>query len=161
MLKFISYGVFLALLFIITPLVLLHLDEPGDLSPPSTVNYRIVTGTFYNPVIKQTDSSFLVTADCSIIDTLELQKGSYRWVALSRNLLKRWGGPYDYGDTIIIRHPNKILNGEWIVHDSMNARFVDRIDFLVCKYDTMFPDYTPNLIIHNKSKYATNILSMY
>jgi hypothetical protein len=84
----------------------------------------IVTGTYYNPTVGQCDDRPLETADGSII------RAGVRWVALSRDLLSRWGGKFNYGDTIYVYHPHKKLCGTWVVRDTMNKRFKDRIDFL-------------------------------
>ena len=88
-----------------------------------------VTATMYRPTIYETDSSPNITADGTKINISKA--GSYRYIALSRNLLSRWGGPFNYGDYIIVEGTN---NGEhdgiWQVRDTMNPRFIDRIDFL-------------------------------
>ena len=57
--------------------------------------------TMYQPVYPQTDDTPNITADGTRI---RIGKASqYKFVALSRNLLKRWGGPFDYGDLILIK----------------------------------------------------------
>ena len=57
--------------------------------------------TMYQPVYPQTDDTPNITADGTRI---RISKASqYKFVALSRNLLKRWGGPFDYGDLILIK----------------------------------------------------------
>ena len=49
--------------------------------------------TMYQPVYPQTDTTPNITADGTKI---RISKASqYKFVALSRNLLKRWGGPFD------------------------------------------------------------------
>jgi hypothetical protein len=88
-------------------------------------------GTHYNAVVEQCDSDPFTTADMSHIDIGKLNTGNVRWVALSRDMLSRWGGPYDYGDTIYVYHDQPELRGIWYVHDCMNARYEKRIDFLV------------------------------
>lgn len=91
-------------------------------------------GTRYNPVVGQCDADPLITADMSFIDTVKLENKEIRWVALSRDLLKRWNGPINYGDTILIFSASKpIINGKWVVHDSMNKRYKKTIDFLYHK----------------------------
>lgn len=97
---------------------------------PDTIH--IERATTYQPTTAQCDSDPLTTADGSKIDPNNLK----RWVALSRDLLSRWGGPFAYGDTLDIYskdHPN--LNGEWVVHDCMNARYEMSIDFLMSPED--------------------------
>lgn len=97
--------------------VIKHSKRPHEITP--------VVGTVYNSVASQCDSDPLVTADGSKITSKPV-----RWVALSRDLLSRWGGEYDYGDTIWVYHPDVRLCGQWVVHDCMNARFSNRIDFM-------------------------------
>ena len=86
-----------------------------------------VTVTMYHPVSRQTDSTPNILADGTRI---RVHKASeYRFIAVSRNLLKRWGGWLDYGDFIYLRGTND-KDGMYQVRDSMNARFVNRIDIL-------------------------------
>lgn len=94
-----------------------------------------VKGTHYNAVAEQCDESPLTTADMSHIDLEQLEDGELRWVALSRDMLSRWGGPFSYGDTIYVHHDQPDLRGPWIVHDCMNARYSKRIDFLMALGD--------------------------
>ena len=49
--------------------------------------------------------------------------------ALSRDLLKRWGGTFDYGDYIAIEGTGK-NDGVYQVRDTMNKRFTNRVDIL-------------------------------
>ena len=86
-----------------------------------------VTVTMYHPVSRQTESTPHILADGTRI---RVHKASeYRFIAVSRNLLKRWGGWLDYGDFIYLRGTND-KDGMYQVRDSMNARFVNRIDIL-------------------------------
>ncbi len=115
-----------------------------------------VIGTIYNAVESQCDADPLVTADNSKINLKILKTGSLRWVALSRDLLKRWGGPYNYGDTINVYHTDSRIRGKWVVHDTMNARFKKRIDFLVdVKHNRLFPHKSHHILISNTTFYAT------
>mgnify|MGYP003136988595 FL=1 len=59
-----------------------------------------VTVTTYNPTRQQCDSTPNITADGTRINPKKATQ--YRYVALSRDLLSRWGGPFDYGDYIVI-----------------------------------------------------------
>ena len=80
-----------------------------------------VTLTKYNPPIAQCDSTPLNTADGGYIDTVALQQGSLRWCVLLRDLLTRWGGPFNYGDIIHVYSPHMPpANGWWVVHDTMS-----------------------------------------
>ena len=87
-----------------------------------------VTVTMYEPVPYQTDSTPNILADGTRIRT---QKASeYRFIAVSRNLLKRGGGPLDYGDFVILRNTQSHKDGLYQVRDTMNPRWVNRIDIL-------------------------------
>lgn len=86
-----------------------------------------VEATMYYPVSGQTDSDPDVTADGSKIDIPHASR--HKWIAVSRNLLKRWGGPFNYGDKVLISGAGH-KNGVYEIHDTMNRRFKNRIDFL-------------------------------
>ena len=86
-----------------------------------------VTVTMYHPVKHQTDGTPNILADGTKIT---IHKASeYKYVAISRNLLKRWGGWLDYGDFIILTGTDG-KDGVYQVKDTMNKRFVNRIDIL-------------------------------
>ena len=86
-----------------------------------------VTVTMYEPVRYQTDSTPNILADGTRI---RVHKASeYRFIAVSRNLLKRHGGFLDYGDFILLKGTNH-KDGVYQVRDTMNKRFVNRIDIL-------------------------------
>ena len=88
-----------------------------------------VTATMYHPVSYQTDSTPTITADgTKIVDVYKAHE--LRYVALSRDLLKRWGGPFDYEDYIIVENAGN-HSGVWQVRDTMNKRWTSRIDFLM------------------------------
>ena len=111
--------------------------ESKSLSP--AVQFK-VTATMYHPVESQTDS----TPDqlASGIYIKPSRASSYRFVALSRDLLARWGGPFDYGDYVVIEGAGD-YSGIWKVQDTMSPKFSKRIDFLCSpgtpefKYDTV------------------------
>jgi 3D (Asp-Asp-Asp) domain-containing protein len=86
-----------------------------------------LTATMYYPVIKQCDKDPLVTAGMYKINPRKASQ--HKWIAMSRNLLKRWGGPFDYGDEVIITNAGK-KSGVYKVTDTMNKRYVNRIDIL-------------------------------
>ena len=87
----------------------------------------VVDVTMYRPNIRETDSTPNITADGTRI---RISKASdYKFVALSRNLLKRWGGPFDYGDYVMIEGTGA-YDGVYQVKDTMNARFINRVDIL-------------------------------
>ena len=86
-----------------------------------------VTVTMYHPVSQQTDSTPNILADGTRI---RIHKASeYRYIAVSRNLLKRYGGWLNYGDFILLKGTDG-KDGMYQVRDTMNPRFVNRIDIL-------------------------------
>ena len=86
-----------------------------------------VTVTMYEPLSYQTDSTPNILADGTRI---RVHKASeYRFIAVSRNLLKRHGGFLDYGDFIVLKGTGQ-KDGVYQVKDTMNKRFVNRIDIL-------------------------------
>ena len=111
--------------------------ESQSLSP--AVQFK-VTATMYHPVAEQTDSTPNQLA--SGIYIKPSRASSYRFVALSRDLLSRWGGPFNYGDYVVIEGAGD-YSGIWKVQDTMSAKFSKRIDFLCSpgtpefKYDTV------------------------
>lgn len=86
-----------------------------------------VTATMYYPVVNQCDKDPLVTAGMFKINPRKASE--HKWIAMSRNLLKRWGGNFDYGDLVMIKNAGK-KNGVYKVTDTMNERYKDRIDIL-------------------------------
>ena len=86
-----------------------------------------VTVTTYNPTRSQTDSTPNETADGTIIKPWLATQ--YRYVALSRDLLSRWGGPFDYGDYIVIEGIGE-NSGIYQVRDTMNPKHTNRVDIL-------------------------------
>ena len=86
-----------------------------------------VTVTMYQPVRYQTDSTPNILADGTRIRTHSAS--DYKFIAVSRNLLKRWGGWLDYGDFILLKGTDG-KDGVYQVRDTMNKRWVNRIDIL-------------------------------
>ena len=86
-----------------------------------------VTVTMYQPVERQTDSTPNILADGTRIRTQDAS--NYKFIAVSRNLLKRWGGWLDYGDFILLKDTDG-KDGVYQVRDTMNPRWVNRIDIL-------------------------------
>ena len=94
-----------------------HYDEYGI----------VVDVTMYQPNTIQCDDTPDITADGTKI---RISKASnYKFVALSRNLLKRWGGPFDYGDFILLKGADK-KSGVYQVRDTMNPKWVNVVDIL-------------------------------
>lgn len=96
--------------------------------PEPNVTYT-VTATAYEAVPGQTDNEPFVTADNSFIKP---HYGSKKhWLALSRDLLKQWGGKFNYGDKVRVRGLSPKLDGIYTVHDTMNRRHHHCMDILV------------------------------
>ena len=93
------------------------------LSPTYTV-----TATAYQAVPGQTDSEPFVTADNSRIKPHYGSKK--RWMALSRDLLKPWGGKFNFGDKVRVRGISSKLDGVYTIHDTMNRRHRHCMDVL-------------------------------
>ena len=90
-------------------------------------NGMLVTVTMYHPVKYQTDSTPNILADGTRIRSKNAS--DYKFIAVSRNLLKRFGGWLDYGDFVLLRG-TVIKDGIYQVRDTMNKRWVNRIDIL-------------------------------
>ena len=83
--------------------------------------------TMYQPNEIQCDDTPNITADGTRI---RISKASnYKFVALSRNLLKRWGGPFDYGDFVLLKGAEG-KDGVYQVRDTMNPKWVNVVDIL-------------------------------
>lgn len=104
---------------------------------------NIVRATRYNPTVEQCSSNPFNTADGSHIKNSLLKERKIRWVALSRDLIydeyrqsifkdtSHWRGYFRFGDTIdVFSNSNAYINGKWVLHDCMNARYNNSIDFL-------------------------------
>ena len=83
--------------------------------------------TMYRPTKYETDSTPNITADGTKIKISEASR--YRFVAVSRNLLKRWGGFLNYGDFVLLKDAGH-KDGIYRVKDTMNARWVNVVDIL-------------------------------
>jgi len=89
----------------------------------------MVKATAYEAVAGQTDSKPFVTADNSRIPK---GYGSHtRWLALSRDLLRPWGGPFAFGDKVRVQGISPAFDGVYTVHDTMNRRYHHCLDVLV------------------------------
>ena len=105
--------------------------------------YDDVWGSLYNPEYDQCDNTPTITADGSKINYSTAS--THRWVAISQDLLNnqyrlknfikdstdnRFRGKIKFGDTIWVDSPNPNINGIWVVHDVMNKKYKNAIDFL-------------------------------
>ena len=127
-----------------------ELQNNCDAQYTNKISYK-VTVTTYNPTKEQCDNTPNITADGTKIN---IRKATdYRYVALSRDLLDRWGGPFDYGDYIVIEGTDG-WDGIYQVRDTMNPKWVNRVDILTTnsrfKYDniTMYK-YVDEYIVDN------------
>ena len=100
--------------------------EENSQSPWGTLEFDVVV-TMYNPLSSQTDDTPNQTADGTIIDPKRASE--YRYVALSRDLIARWGGPFEYGDYVIIKGTIG-YDGIYQVRDTMASKFINRVDIL-------------------------------
>lgn len=71
-----------------------------------------------------------ITADGSRINNDRVHNGQDRWVALSRDMFRKG---YKLGDKIRVESPNPVLNGVWVVKDTMGPRKTNSIDFLMTR----------------------------
>lgn len=103
---------------------------------------EIERATTYYCEESQCDNDPFTTADGSVIDVDKLKRNKLRWCALSRDLIwdehrqgiydKGFRGLYEFGDTIfILSKSNPQISGMWVVHDVMNERYLNSIDFLI------------------------------
>lgn len=95
-------------------------------------NTRVILDalTVYHPTKKQCDKTPLITASNSKINVDDLKNQNLRWMALSRDLLKRWKGEFQYGDTVLVTSGDAQIDGFWVIKDTMNKRFKNRGDLL-------------------------------
>ena len=98
-------------------------EQPGSLLELD------VTVTIYHAVPSQTDDTPMITADGTDLSEVDISQA--RYCALSRDLLSRWGGPFCYGDAISIESGDPAIDGIWYVHDTMAARWTNRVDLLM------------------------------
>ena len=89
-------------------------------------NKHQVVVTMYHPVAEQTDDTPNITADGSVIKVSRASE--YKYVAVSRNMLTRYGGFLRYGDYVWVDAGKK--SGVYQVRDTMAARWINRIDIL-------------------------------
>ena len=103
-----------------------ELQNNCDTQYTNKISYK-VTVTTYNPTKSQTDSTPNELADGTKIKPWRAT--DYRYVALSRDLIARWGGPFEYGDYIVIEGTDG-WDGIYQVRDTMNPKWSNRVDIL-------------------------------
>ncbi|AMJ65451.1 hypothetical protein [Hymenobacter sp. PAMC 26628] len=107
-----------------------------------------VTATAYSAVPGQTDDEPFVTADNSTIPAGYSSR--IRWLALSHDLLERWGGPFAYGDTVRVAGLSTALDGVYTIHDTMNRRHRHCLDVLASPHER-FDVFQPSVKIRQVS----------
>jgi 3D (Asp-Asp-Asp) domain-containing protein len=128
-----------------------ELQENCDYKLVNKISYK-VTVTTYNPTRAQCDDTPNITADGTKFHTWKAS--SYRYVALSRDLLSRWGGPFNYGDYIVIEGTGD-RDGVYQVRDTMNPKWTNRVDILTTnsrfKYNniTMYKYVDEEYLVYN------------
>lgn len=105
------------------------------------IAYDDITATYYNAVPSQTNNRHDVTADGSKI--IVHKASDHRWIAVSQDLLwdtyrqkltnslTRFNGKLAFGDSVYISGVSDRIDGVWHVHDVMNKRYRNKIDFLL------------------------------
>ena len=111
--------------------------------------------TMYHPVSELTDSTPNILADGTRIRTQEAS--NYKFIAVSRNLLSRWGGWLNYGDFILLKGTDN-KDGVYQVKDTMHPRWVNRIDILESPGTKpyMFPDAEIVKLAWSSGKHSAN-----
>ena len=87
-----------------------------------------VTATMYHPVLGQCDATPDITADQTKIPNVD-SCSHLNWIAVSQDLLWFNGGPFRYGDKVVVTNAGH-KDGVYTIRDAMNKRFTYKIDFL-------------------------------
>lgn len=106
--------------------------------------------TMYNAVEGQTDNTPFITASGAKINPYKATE--HRWIAISRDLQSRWGGPLNFGDVVYIKGTGK-YDGLYKVNDNMNARYTNRIDILRTEGDAQFAFIGKNIELYRVQKH--------
>lgn len=85
----------------------------------------VVTATVYHAVEEQCDKDCLITASGSRISSTK-SAYDHRYIAVSRDLLD----VFPYGTKVEVSGCG-MLDGEWIVADTMNRRYKGYVDLLI------------------------------
>ena len=87
------------------------------------------------------------TASGKIVNNKKILSKEHRWVAISRDLIRR--DLLSLGDTIeVISESCPSLNGVWIINDTMGERHKNKIDFLLHKEEPKKIDFlSPHKVI--------------
>lgn len=112
---------------ILSCLLVKSAGRPTQLLGFETTEEWRVTATMYHPVENQCDGDPLITAGLYRINPKKAT--AHRWIAVSRNLHRRWGGKLRWGDLVRITGAGH-KDGVYRVVDTMHPKFKNRIDFL-------------------------------
>ena len=105
----------------------------------------IVIATMYHANRKQCDDTPDITASGLKINPYTVSK--YNYIAISWNLHKRYGGKFNFYDTVFIKNAGHKSNKPYIIVDLMNKRWKNKIDFLesidtpIYKFDSVVLAY--------------------
>lgn len=69
------------------------------------------------------------TADGTVIPWKQVKNGTFKSCAISPDLLKKNGGPYEFGDTIKVEGTK--YDGWYVIHDLTSRRHRNWVDLLV------------------------------
>lgn len=99
-----------------------------------------VVATVFHAVKEQTDKDYLITASNKKIDIKKLNSGNLKWIAVSRDLMKKYG--FVFGEKVFVEsYSNPELNGEYQIEDLLHQDSRNHIDILVPeKYGANFKD---------------------
>lgn len=95
----------------------------------NNIEFKVIA-TMYNASENQCDTDPLITAGMYKINPLKASE--HKWIAVSRDLLKRWGGKLTYGDKVMLKNAGH-KSGTYTIVDTMNKRFKNKIDVLETK----------------------------
>lgn len=131
--------VILMLGLVISCIAMMYFAVTGDNGKAEVVEYRVtgdlqifnVTATTYQPVEGQTDSTPGITADGTMLNLEDASWADERIIAMSRDMLEKFGGPISWGEKVWVELPGSELSGWWTVHDTMSSRFKNRVDLMV------------------------------
>lgn len=88
----------------------------------------VVKASMYHLDEKQCDNTPFLTASGLILRENDLKKNNY--ISISRNLHKRYGGVFNFFDTVLVRNAKQNSNKKYIIVDLMHERWINKIDFL-------------------------------
>ena len=104
----------------------------------------IVIATCYHAVASQTNDDPLTTADGTRIESTGAAYDQ-RILAVSRDLLP----VLPYGTQVVVECDREEINGVWTIHDTMNARYENTVDFLL---NPGMPVFKEEITIHLTTK---------